>query len=166
MYSSSHPTAIRVLFSLGKVNKQALNCDIALIQLNEVYEWRKLYLGEFHEDTVDAYYHLANTCYKAREYEKALNCLQNANIMVDKLIDKKIECYDDTFSEDMWKKDIYMQMVECCLFLGRHQEAYDYQKKVCMYANMEDPFEETEEERKAGIKLKEIRELISAKSTK
>ena len=160
LHSPTHPTAIRVLYSLGKVNKQISDYAVALKQLSEVYEWRRLYLGELHEDTVNAYYHFADTYYVAQEYEKALTYLQNANAMVDELINEKLKRYDDTFGEDMWKKDIYIKLVECYLFFEKYQEAYDCQKKVCMYANMEDPFEESDEERKALEKLKAIRKLM------
>ena len=62
--------------------------------------------------------------------------------------------------EDMMKKSIYSRLVECYLYFKRYQDAYNCQKKVCMYANMEDPFEESDEERRALEKLKAIRKLM------
>ena len=160
LYSPTHPTAIRVLYSIGNVNSRICAYKLAKEQLTEVYEWRRLYLGEHHKDTVDAYFNLGNVYYRAQEYDKALDYFEDTNALLDKLIDERLESHKDTFAEDMMKKSIYSRLVECYLYFKRYQDAYNCQKKVCMYANMEDPFEESDEERRALEKLKAIRKLM------
>jgi tetratricopeptide (TPR) repeat protein len=158
-FDRDHPLSIDALYSLAITNLQTKNHDAAIEQLKEVLDWRRTYLGETDEKTANTCYYLGKAYYSAEYYDQAINVLENAKGLIQQLINDAQNAYENPISLEDMQKSIYAMLAEAHLQLKSYKEAYECQKKVCMYEDMLDPFSDESEE--ASKKLKSIRDLIS-----
>ncbi len=158
---NNHPLTVRVLYHLAFADIGAEEYISAKERLYTVYEWRRTYLGESHEDTVMACFLIAKVYYLLKEYKVAAARFEKTIPQVRTLYDAVEDFYSLRPYEDLFE-DIYTYLVDCHLFLKNYPEAYECQKKVCQYIGMREPFGDSEDEAAAIEKLNNIKKLLKS----
>lgn len=158
-FGRDHYLADRALYELACIDRRLGEYGAAARTLLDVYEWRRLHLGDFHKKTIIACMELGEVYCSSREYDKAISVLKKAQDLISEA-NKRNRDYDSEYSL-WWQEQIYDTLVTCYLGMEQYREAYACQKEVCYYADMRNMYEETEETEQAREKLKRIKLMIS-----